>query len=272
MSGYLATNTYLDRILERTAADLKERWRRTSVHELERFAAARPEPIGLRAALAGPDVAVVAEIKRASPSRGVFPVDVDPARVALDYVAGGAAALSVLTDEPFFRGSLADLRATADAVRSTARPVPVLRKDFVIDEYQIVEARAYGADAVLLIVAALDDVTLRVLLDAAARLGLDALVEVHDERELERATALGANLVGVNNRDLRTFEVDLAVSERLAPLAAKEAVLVGESGIFTRRDVERLGAAGVNAVLVGESLIVAPNRAAAVRRLLDAAE
>lgn len=269
MSGFLATNTYFDRILSRTAADLSERRRQTSVHELERFAAARPAPLGFRDALTGTDVAVIAEIKRGSPSRGMFPVEVEPASGAVEYVTGGAAALSVLTDEPFFHGSLTDLRLAADAVRSTSRPVPVLRKDFVIDAYQVVEARAYGADAVLLIVAALADVELRLLLDAAANLGLDALVEVHDEGELERAAAAGANIIGINNRDLRTFEIDLAVSERLAPLAPPEAVLVGESGIFTRADVERLGAVGVDAVLVGESLIVAPDRAAAVRRLVQ---
>lgn len=268
MSGYLATNTYLDRILSRTAADLDVRRQRTSVRELERLAAALPEPVGFREALTGPGVAVIAEIKRASPSRGVFPVEVEPARVAIEYAAGGAAALSVLTDEPFFQGSLADLRSAADAVRSLPRPVPVLRKDFVLDEYQILEARAHGADAVLLIVAALGDIELRVLHEAAAKQGLDALVEVHDERELERAAAAGATIIGINNRDLRTFAIDLAVSERLAPLAPPDVVLVGESGVFTRADVERLAAVGVDAVLVGESLIVDLNRASAVRRLL----
>jgi len=267
VSGFLATNTYLDRILTRTAADLDLRRRATSLRALDRLAATRPDPLGLRGALAGPGVAVIAEIKRASPSRGAFPVAVEPAKVAVEYIAGGAAALSVLTDEPFFQGSLADLRLAADAVRSSPRPVPILRKDFVIDEYQIVEARAHGADAVLLIVAALDDVQLGVLLDAASKLGLEALVEVHDERELERAVAAGAAVIGINNRDLRTFEMDLGVSERLAPLAPADAVLVGESGVFTRADIERLASVGVDAVLVGESLIVAPDRAAAVRRL-----
>jgi indole-3-glycerol phosphate synthase len=147
--------------------------------------------------------------------------------------------------------------------------VPLLRKDFVIDAYQIVEARAAGADAVLLIVAALDDATLAALLAEAARWGLEALVEVHDERELERAAALGARLIGVNNRDLRTFAVDLATTERLAARRPAGALLVSESGIHSRADVERLAACGVDAMLVGESLVVAPDRRAAARALLD---
>ena len=217
-----------------------------------------------------PGTTVIAEIKRASPSRGVFPVAVDPAAVAAEYLAGGAAALSVLTDEPFFRGSLADLEAVAGVAHRGPRPAPVLRKDFVVDPFQIVEARAHGADAILLIVVALDDALLRSLLAESARLGMDALVEVHDETELERAADAGATLIGINNRDLRSFHVDLAVTERLAPLAPDGALLVGESGIFTGEDVTRLRRAGIDAVLVGESLIVAPDRAAAVRALREA--
>lgn len=264
----IATGTILDRILDRTAADLAARKRTTPLAALERQAAERAEPIGLRRALSGPGVAVIAEIKRASPSRGPFPVTVDPPAVTRAYLEGGAAAISVLTDAPFFRGSLADLSAVAGVAHASTPPAPVLRKDFVLDPYQIVEARAHGADAILLIVAALDDRTLISLLASARGQGLDALVEVHDEGEMERAAEAGADLIGVNNRDLRSFAVDLGVTERLAPLAPSGAVLVAESGVFAAADVVRLERAGADAVLVGEGLILAPDRTAAVRSLV----
>lgn len=268
-SSVVETGTILDRILARTAADVAVRRAQVSIADLERRAVDRASPLGLRAALAVPGISVIAEIKRASPSRGVFPVTVDPAVVAAEYLGGGAAALSVLTDEPFFHGSLVDLAGAAGVAHERAMPAPVLRKDFVVDPYQIIEARAFGADAFLLIVAALTDRALSAMLAIGAEYGMDALVEVHDEAELARAVAIGAALIGVNNRDLRTFEIDLAVAERLAPRMPEEAVVVGESGIFGRADVERLQRAGVNAVLVGESLIVARDRGAAVRALLD---
>lgn len=272
MNGaFVETGTILDRILERTAADVAERKRRMAWAELDRAAAGRPRPVPLAAALGGPGIAVIAEVKRASPSRGVFPVAVDPPAVAREYLAGGAAAISVLTDGPFFHGSLGDIEAVGAVAHGGGEAVPVLRKDFVVDPYQIAEARAFGADAVLLIVAALADRQLGELLAAAREAGLEALVEVHDEGEMERAAAAGATLIGINNRDLRTFEVDLAVAERLAPLGPPGAVLVGESGVFTAGDAARLGRAGVAAVLVGEGLIVAPDRAAAVRALRGAA-
>jgi indole-3-glycerol phosphate synthase len=213
-------------------------------------------------------MSVIAEIKRASPSRGAFPVSIDPATVAKEYVAGGAAAISVLTDEPYFQGSLDDLDAAASVADATTRPVPVLRKDFVFDPYQIAEARAYGADAVLLIVVALDDSALAELLAATADWRMDALVEVHDEREMERAAAAGAKVIGINNRDLKSFAVDLGATERLAPLAPDDAVIVAESGVFGASDVKRLHDAGAHAVLVGEGLITAPDRAAAIQALL----
>lgn len=265
--GVVKTGTILDRILERTAADLAERKRHIPEAAHREQAEALPRPVSLQGALARPDVGVIAEIKRASPSRGRFPVEVDPAAVAAEYLGGGAAALSVLTDEPFFQGSLADLAAAAEVAHAWNIPAPVLRKDFVLDPYQIYEARAAGADAYLLIVAALDDETITAFMAVGAELGMDALVEVHDEAELERAARLGATLIGVNNRDLRTFEVDLAVTERLAASMPDGATVVGESGIFTNEDVRRLEAAGVDGVLVGESLIVAADRSAAVRRL-----
>lgn len=266
--AFVATGTVLDRILERTAADVSARKAATPMEALREFAAGRPAPVSLRDALSGSGVAVIAEIKRGSPSRGTFPVAVDPPAVAAAYLAGGAAALSVLTDEPFFQGSLADLRAATAVAHGRSSPAPVLRKDFMLDAYQVHEAYANGADAILLIAAALDDGRLVALRDEAAGVGMDALVEVHDEPELERVLALGATLVGVNNRDLRTFAVDLATTERLAKLIPSGVTLVAESGVFNRDDVERMGRAGAAAVLVGEGLIVQPDRAAAVRALL----
>jgi indole-3-glycerol phosphate synthase len=269
--GRTASNgTILDRIMTRTAADLEARKAAIPWDELERRAADNPAPVPFRSALTSSNVSVIAEIKRASPSRGVFPVQVDPPAVARAYLDGGAAALSVLTDGPYFHGSLADLEVVVETAHQNAPAVPVLRKDFMLDRYQILEARASGADAVLLIVAALNDRLLRDLLRQAEELHLAALVEVHDEVEMKRAADVGASLVGINNRDLRTFEVDLAVTERLAPLAPGGALLVGESGIFSRDDIVRLGRAGVQAVLVGERLIAAEDRARAVRELCGA--
>ena len=262
------TGTILDAILSRTVADLAGRKTSTPMSNLEIAADSRAAPLSLRSRLRGSRISVIAEIKRASPSRGVFPVIVDPAAVAAEYVAGGAAAISVLTNEPFFQGSLHDLEDVAGVAHVSEVAVPVLRKDFIIDPYQIVEARAYGADAVLLIVAALDDASLAELLAAAKEFGMDALVEVHDEREMARAVSAGADLVGINNLDLRTFAVNLSVSERLAPFAPDDAVIVAESGIFGPDEVKRLNDAGVYAVLVGEGVITSADRAAAVRALL----
>lgn len=267
--AFVGTGTVLDRILARTAADIVQRKAEFPIAELQARAAGRPAPLSLFATLARNDMSVIAEFKRASPSKGRFPVEIEPAEVARDYLAGGAAALSVLTDEPFFQGSMEDLTDAAVVAHSFSPQAPVLRKDFVVDEYQLHEALAIGADAVLLIVAALEQSALIRLLATARDLGLSPLVEVHDERELERACEAGAELIGVNNRDLRTFAVDLAVSERLATRAPAEALIVAESGIFTAEDVARMRAAGARAVLVGESLIVSPDRAAAVRSLLD---
>ena len=265
---HVPTGTILDVILARTAEDLALRKASAPMAELEAKAALQPPPLSLHKALGAAGMSVIAEIKRASPSRGAFPVAVNPTVVANDYVAGGAAAISVLTDAPFFQGSLEDLEDAARVARGAERPVPMLRKDFVIDPYQVVEARAYGADAILLIVAALGDAPLAELLAAAREWKMDALVEVHDEREMERAVRTGVRVVGINNRDLKTFEVDLRVTERLAPHAPADAVVVAESGVFGSAEVQRLQDAGAHAVLVGEGLITAPDRSAAVRSLL----
>ena len=234
---------------------------------LARRAAEGPAPRGFRAALAAPGIRVIAECKRRSPSRGLLRADYDPAAIATAYAAAGAAAVSVLTEPTFFDGALAHLEAVRAAV-----DLPLLRKDFVVDEYQVVEARASGADAILLIVAALDDDALRDLAAAARGQRLDVLVEVHDEHELERALAAGADLVGVNNRDLRTLAVDVDASVRLAARMPPGVLPVAESGLKSGGDLRMLGAAGYRAFLVGERFMTAPDPGAALADLLaDAA-
>ena len=213
-------------------------------------------------------VALIAEVKKASPSAGVIRPDFDPVAIARAYEAAGASCLSVLTDERFFQGSLTFLRDIRAAVK-----LPLLRKDFIIDERQILEAIDWGADAVLLIAAILDDVRLRRFHELATGAGLTALVEVHDEEELDRVLAIGAPLIGVNNRNLKTFAVDLATTERLAERlwrhpGGPDTLLVAESGIHTRADVERLARCGAGAILVGESLMRHPDLAAKTRELL----
>jgi indole-3-glycerol phosphate synthase len=253
----------LDDILaetRRTVARAQETRPRAVV---EAAAAEAPAPRGFAAALRGPDIRCIAEFKRRSPSAGWIRQDGDPAVVARSYQAAGAAALSVLTDEPFFGGALADLQRARAAV-----PLPVLRKDFTVDAYQIAEARAAGADAVLLIVAALTDAELTTLLGEARRWELDALVEAHDADEVERALAVGARLVGINHRDLRTFKMDMTLAERLRDRIPRDCVLVAESGIRTAEDVRRMRSAGMDAILVGESLMRAPDPGAALRTLL----
>lgn len=209
------------------------------------------------------DPALIAEIKKASPSKGTIRADFDPSALARAYAEAGAACLSVLTDEPSFHGNVSHLAHARRACK-----LPLLRKDFLIDDWQVAESRAFGADAILIILAAVDDALASDLADAAAAFGMDALVEVHDETELDRALRLGCKMLGVNNRSLATFETDLAVTERLAVRVPPEVLLVSESGISTRDDVLRLKGAGVGAVLVGESLMRAPDVAAATRRLL----
>jgi indole-3-glycerol phosphate synthase len=207
-------------------------------------------------------VNVIAECKRRSPSRGVLAPHYDPVSIAQQYEAGGAVAISVLTEPTFFDGALAHLTAVRAAVS-----LPLLRKDFVVDEYQLLEARAAGADAVLLIVAALEQQALRQLRARAQTLGLAALVEVHDDEELSRAVDCGARLVGVNNRNLRTLAVDVEASDRLAARMPSHVVAVSESGLQTRADLERLAAAGYKAFLIGERFMTAPNPAKAIQEL-----
>ncbi|WP_433934097.1 bifunctional indole-3-glycerol-phosphate synthase TrpC/phosphoribosylanthranilate isomerase TrpF [Sorangium cellulosum] len=250
----------LARIVERKRADVAERERRTPLADLR--AKASPTSRSLRRALSAPGARFILECKKASPSEGLIRPDFDPHAVAAAYY-GVADAVSVLTDEPFFQGSFEILQA----VRAVL-DVPILCKDFVVTPYQVVEARAHGADAILLMLSVLDDATALLCLGAAEALGMDCLVEVHDEAELDRALALPAPVIGINNRDLKTLKVDLAVSERLAPRVPRDRIVIAESGVESRAHVERL-ARSVDGFLVGTSLMRSPDIADAARALVN---
>ena len=257
----------LTEICDTKRVEVADRKGLATVGDLDRAAAGQTAPRGFEAALrakAATGFALIAEIKKASPSKGLIRPDFRPAEHALAYQLGGAACLSVLTDAPYFQGHedyLMDARAACD--------LPVLRKDFMVDPWQVAEARAIGADAILIIVAALDDGEMAEIEAAALERGMDVLVEVHDEAEMDRAARLKSRLIGVNNRDLRTFRTDLGITARLAPLAPHGTLLVGESGINSHADCLTLAASGVRTFLVGESLMRQHDVAAATRSLLE---
>jgi indole-3-glycerol phosphate synthase len=253
----------LDRIVETKRREVDLAKTRTPLDALERALGAAPPVRDFRQGLEKEPCAVIAEVKRSSPSRGRIREDFRPREIAAAYEAGGAAAVSVLTDETFFEGSGAHLREVRQAVT-----VPVLRKDFVIDAYQIAEARLLGADAVLLIVRLLGEDRLRECIARTASLGMEALVEVHGAPELETALRAGATLVGINNRDLATFRTDLATTLELMPRVPAGVTVVSESGIHSRHDVERLLGTGVHAFLIGEALMEAPDPAGRLREFL----
>jgi len=252
--------SYMEDLLESARARVDELQALVTPDALEQRLAAIDAPRGFRAALAGPDTAIIAEIKRASPAAGPLNLDLNAGETACRYADGGAAAVSVLTETKHFRGTMDDL------VQARGAGLPVLRKDFILDDLQVLESRAAGADAVLLIVRAVGG-ELRTLMRACEVLGMDALVEVHDEDELDRALECGATMIGVNHRDLETFEVDPDRTAKLAPLVPQEVTLIGLSGVSSRAEVEALSAAGAAAVLVGESLVTARDPAAVLREL-----
>ena len=255
----------LNEILDGVRADLAARQQDVTLDHLKDMAGRAPSPKDAMAVLKGEDVSVIAEVKRASPSKGAMAAIADPAALAMDYEAGGASVISVLTEQRRFAGSLADLAAVRAAVQ-----VPVLRKDFVVSSYQLWEARAYGADMVLLIVAALEQNALVSLVERAVSIGLIPLVEVHADEELERALDAGAKIVGVNARDLATLEVDRGVFTRLAPQIPDGIVKVAESGVRGPHDLLAYAASGADAVLVGESLVTGKDPRSAVADLVTA--
>ena len=258
--------TVLDDILAGVREDLVERQAQTALAELQALADRRPSPRPAEAVLRdGETVKVIAEVKRSSPSKGAMAAIADPAGLASDYESGGASVISVLTERRRFGGSLADLAAVRAAV-----DIPVLRKDFVVTSYQVWEARAHGADAVLLIVAALEQEALVSLVERVHSLGMTALVEVHDPEEVDRAVDAGARVIGVNCRDLRTLEVDRSVFARVAPLVPAGIMKIAESGVRGPHDVLEFARAGADAVLVGESLVTGRDPRAAVADLVAA--
>jgi indole-3-glycerol phosphate synthase len=256
----------LDQILEAKQRELERRKQDQPLAILEQRAKKTPIPLNFSGALWGPDVRLIAEVKKASPSKGLLINDFDPARLARTYAKNGAAAISVLTEVDHFQGSLEHMAEVKDAVRDAG--LPILRKDFIFDPYQVYEARAYGADALLLIVAMLEPTQLKELMGVARSVWVQTLVEVHSEEEMEVALDAGAEVIGINHRDLTTFEMNMSLTQQLRPLIPQGKVIVAESGISTREDVVRMKQARVNAVLVGEALVTAPDIGAKVRELV----
>lgn len=252
----------LDEILKHKREEVARQRRIVPISRLEREIESAPPPRDFAGAISSDEISIIAEIKKASPSAGIFREDLDPAELARKYESGGAAAISVITDFRFFMGRLDHL----DVVRS-ASALPLLRKEFIIDEYQIIESRVHGADAILLIVAVLERAKLKDFIGVCADLGMDALVETHEEREIELALDCGAEVVGINNRDLKTFRVSLETTKRLRSLLPEGKIIVSESGIRSPEDIQELKSIGVNAVLIGERLVRSDDPAATIRWL-----
>lgn len=254
----------LNRIIAQKRDEVKQRKQGMPLATLKERIARRRAPLDFAAALHGDQIRLIAEVKRASPSRGILCPDFEPVTLATRYAQGGAAAISVLTEENYFGGSLDHLVAIREAVN-----LPLLRKDFILDPYQVYEAAAYGADALLLIVAILSQEQLTELLSLSHSLGLECLVEVHNEAEVNRAVTSGAGVIGINNRDLRTFSVDINTTRRLRPLLPRGQIVVSESGIRSHQEVSKLKQWGINAVLIGEALVTASDIPAKMKEFLS---
>jgi indole-3-glycerol phosphate synthase len=255
---------FLDKIVAEKRKELEQRQKSVPLSGLEAAIELKPAPLDLAAALSGEGLSLIAEVKRASPSKGILNPNLDAVALAKTYARCGAAAISVLTEKNYFMGSGQDL----EAVKNALPDIPVLRKDFILKPYQIFEARAWGADAILLIVAILDDNALKELIALSHKLGMQCLLEVHNEAELKRALACDARLIGINNRDLDTLEVDINVTKRLRPLTPTDRIVVSESGIKGRSDIEKLRSWGINAVLIGEALVTASDIPVKIKELL----
>ena len=255
----------LDSIVANKMDELERQQKVVSLAELKAAIEHQPPPLDFAATLAGDSISLIAEVKKASPSKGVLCADLDPARLANTYASAGAAAISVLTESRYFQGNLENLAA----IRARLPNMPLLRKDFITKPYQIFESRAGGADALLLITAILDDTVLKELLSLSHDLGMLCLVEVHNEAELKRALACPAKIIGINNRNLKTMSVDLAVTRRLRPLVPPDRIVVSESGIKGPDDIRKLREWGIDAVLVGEALVTASDVTARIKELFD---
>jgi indole-3-glycerol phosphate synthase len=255
----------LNEIVSHNSQELELKKRSLPMTELRNMVLHQPPPLDLASGLCGEGIQLIAEVKKASPSRGIIRPDFDPVEIAKIYADNGASAISVLTETRYFQGSLNHL---ADIRNALHKKIPLLRKDFIFDPYQIYESRAYGADSLLLIVAILKPAKLQELLQLSHELHMSCLVEVHNEAEVEIALKSEAKIIGINNRDLTNLSVDIANTERLRPLIPPDRIVVSESGIKERKDIERLRQLGVNAVIVGESLMSAPNIATKMRELL----
>ena len=261
----MTTDTYLDQILPQTKQDVKERRSLKSQDELIAELADNPPALDFKKAFSEDRLHLVAEIKRASPSKGIFDENLDVKKLARSYVKNGATAISVLTDSKFFKGSLEDLKKVREVTLSSK--TPLLRKDFIIDPYQIYESRAWGADAILLIAVCLSNNEIEEFQNIAESLSMSALIEVHNEEEYFRVSDLKPKLIGINNRDLKTFQTDLTTTHAIAPRVSQSIVVISESGIHTQKDARILRAAGVDGILVGESLITSSDTAKLVQEL-----